>query len=138
MNPSPEENVRRDSVANEPVNSTAILIVEDEVLIRFMVADYLRTAGFEVREAVNSEEALHILAAINVAVLVTDIRMPGKIDGVQLAKFVRSRLPETKIIIASAHAPDWPAPGLADSFISKPFEPERLVERIRELLKSTT
>jgi CheY-like chemotaxis protein len=113
-----------------------ILVVEDEVLIRLMIAQELRAAGFMVIEAVNASEALAVLQTTNrVDALMTDIRLPGFMDGVRLATLVRSAWPQIKIIIASAYPPDTLAPGLKDNFIGKPYHPDRVIERIRKLLK---
>jgi CheY-like chemotaxis protein len=65
-----------------------VLLVEDEVLIRLMLAEELRSHGVQVLEASNAEEALTVLeSSLPVHVLFTDIRMPGAMDGVALAKF---------------------------------------------------
>ena len=80
-----------------------ILLVEDEILIRLAMADDLRQAGFIVVEASNADEAISVLNSTpDIALVVTDIRMPGRIDGVGLANWVRRHAPHIKIAIASA------------------------------------
>jgi two-component system, response regulator PdtaR len=113
-----------------------ILVVEDEVLIRLMMAEELRRAGFVVIEAANADEAMAILQTpVQVDLIVTDIQMPGSLDGERFAALAHSIWPEIKIVIVSAFAPQWPASTIIHTFIGKPFHPDRLVERIRELLR---
>jgi len=75
-------------------NSTVILLVEDEVLVRMLAADVLSEAGFTVLESTNAEEALTFLEARpDVQVLFTDVNMPGALDGLGLAQTVHERSP---------------------------------------------
>jgi CheY-like chemotaxis protein len=117
-----------------PGTSISILVVEDEVLIRMMLADELRSAGFQVIEAAHADEALNVLKALaRVDVLLTDIAMPlGSMDGMRLAALVRATWPNVKIIVASAYTPT--RADALDAFIAKPVDPDRLVKRIRRLL----
>lgn len=118
----------------EPKTPT-VLVVEDEVLIRFVIADELRSSGLSVVEAANADEALTVLrSSAPVDLLFTDIRMPGSIDGLALAALVRTTHPELKIIIASAHSPVWPSRDIADAFFSKPYDPVGVVSQIKKLL----
>ena len=120
--------------AEEP-QTVSILVVEDEVLIRLYVTDSLRRVGFRVFEAAQADEALLVLRANKIDVLVTDIRMPGSIDGVKLAALTRARWPEMKIIIASSHYPHATSPAVFDEFVGKPYDPEKLLSRIRMVIK---
>ena len=117
-----------------PGNSRSILIVDDEVLIRMMLAEELQSAGFQVIEAAHADEALNVLkASATVDVLLTDISMPlGSMDGIRLAGLVRKTWPTVKIIVASAYAPTQV--DVLDAFMVKPVDPDRLVERIKQLL----
>lgn len=112
---------------------TRVLVVEDEVLIRLMLADTLREAGCEVVEAASGDEALSVLhTATTLDVLITDVRMPGRTDGLALASQVRVRQPGLKIIVTSGHARC--DPGLADGFLAKPYRLADMVERVRRLV----
>jgi len=84
-------------------SSTApvVLIVENDVLLRLVTASNLRDAGFELLEAANCAEAIRILDFIPVDVLFSDIDMPGKIDGLALAKWVHRSQADTRIILTS-------------------------------------
>ncbi len=91
--PSPEDEQAR----------ATILVAEDEVLVRMTLADQLRDAGYAVIEAANGHEAVDVLRTAPVGFVVSDVRMPGSIDGVALARLVRAEYPATKIILTSAH-----------------------------------
>lgn len=79
-----------------------ILVVEDDHFLRFAVVTGLSAAGFDVREAQGSEEAIDILSVDpTILAVFTDVEMPGRMDGLQLASFIHKRWPSIKIIIAS-------------------------------------
>jgi len=115
---------------------TTVLIVEDEVFIRMIGVDMLEDSGFRVLEAKNADEALEILKnGADVEVLFTDIRMPGKMDGLELAEFVHARWPEIKLLITSGHCrlSDDEVPD-GGRFVAKPYKLETVVEQIRKAL----
>jgi CheY-like chemotaxis protein len=106
-----------------------VLFVEDEPLIRLVATDALLEAGFRVIEAADGQGALAQLAAHpEVGLLITDVRMPGNIDGVELSHRVVDRWPHMAIIATSGHAHleagDLPRGGV---FLSKPYAPAMLV-----------
>jgi CheY-like chemotaxis protein len=112
-----------------------VLFVEDDVLLRLMIADELRSNGLSVVEAANADEALMVLrSSAPVDLLFTDIRMPGSMDGLALAALMRTTQPELRIIVASGHLPEWPSRGIADAFFFKPYDAETVVKRVKELL----
>jgi two-component system, response regulator PdtaR len=112
-----------------------ILVVDDEVLLRWMIAEELRAKGFVVIEAANSDEARMILqTSTDVSIVMTDVRMPGSMDGIGLAQWVRAARPDLKIVIASAHPPAGAGHDIADAYFLKPYDIDRLIHRIRELL----
>src|SRR3978361_714051 len=79
-----------------------VLIVEDEFLLRMDAIDTISSAGFEALEAVTADEAIAILEARpDIAVVFTDIQMPGSMDGLKLARAVRGRWPPLKIVATS-------------------------------------
>jgi CheY-like chemotaxis protein len=120
-------------VANRPT----ILIVENEVLVRWMVADELRANGFSVLEVPNGGEALAILqTSASVSLVMTDVRMPGSIDGIALAQWVRVARPDLKVIIGSGQSLDDVPTNLADAVFIKPYDVLGVVRRIKELLAS--
>jgi CheY-like chemotaxis protein len=113
----------------------AILVVEDEVLIRLDLAQQLRAAGYLILEASNGEEALTVLRGVNsVALVVTDVRMPGRTDGLGLAVWLRKNLPHIKIILVSGHVPASDMVAVAHAVFEKPVIPASLVQKVRQLL----
>lgn len=120
------------------VEKTTILVVEDEVLIRLMIADALREQGFSVVEASNGDEALTVLqSSLPVDLLLTDIRMPSKMDGLVLARVARAARPDLKLIIASSQRADGDFADIADAFFCKPYDVNVLVGRVKTLLRSS-
>lgn len=100
-----------------------VLVVEDEMLIRFAVSDELRAAGYDVIEAFNGDEALAILrTGVRIDLIVSDVRMPGSLDGMGLLAIVREDFPGVPVIIASGHLdPAVASAGGACHFVAKPY-----------------
>src|SRR3984957_21024563 len=101
----------------------ALLIVEDEPLVRACAVETVTAAGFEVIEAANADEAIQILECrSDIRVVFTDVHMPGSMDGLKLAPAVRNRWPPIKIIVTSgrelATEQDLPEGG---RFFAKPY-----------------
>lgn len=110
-----------------------VLIVEDEVLIRLAVADYVRDAGYQVIEASSADEALEYLQMPNSVELVfTDVRMPGSMDGLKLAQRISELYPHLLLVVASGHLLPEEADGLP--FFPKPYVLAEVVDKIRTLL----
>jgi two-component system, response regulator PdtaR len=111
-----------------------ILLVEDEVLVRMMIADRLRNAGLTVVEAANADEALDVLAHNgDVKVMLTDVQMPGSMNGVELSRAVRFAHPTLKVLLTSGN--DGMLRGVEhDGFFPKPFDVGQIVKRIAALL----
>jgi len=114
-----------------------VLLVEDEVIIRSLLADELRHAGLCVVEASNADEAWAYLQAGNrPGLLFSDIHMPGSMDGIALARLVLTNYPETKIIVTSGN----PGPrSFSDVgvFLSKPYRLERAAKLALQSLGRT-
>jgi len=117
-----------------------VLVVEDEVLVRMVIADHLRGCGYRVFEAGNGDEAIAMLnTEVHVDVLFTDVNMPGGLDGFGLARWVRRERPGMRIILTSGigsalqDANELCADG---PLIEKPYEYGEVDRRIRSLLGS--
>ncbi|WP_262027347.1 response regulator [Microvirga sp. Mcv34] len=115
-----------------------VLVVEDEVLIRLVIADYLRECGYRVHEAVNAEEAVAILQSpeVSVHVVFSDVEMPGSMDGFGLARWVRSNKPGTEVILTSGaeRSADIAATLCeAGPLLKKPYPSKDVVDRIKQL-----
>jgi len=114
-----------------------VLVVEDEVLIRMTLAAVLRDEGFTVIEACDADEALLALAATSIDLLLTDVRMEGSMDGLDLAVQVKSTMPHLKIVVVSGHLAAVETHGVADAFVPKPYLAEKVVERVKAILNGT-
>ena len=111
-----------------------VLVVEDEVLVRLMIAEELRSAGFQVIEASDADEALAVLANItDVSVIFSDIRMPGSMDGLELAKKVRADFPKIRIVLASGNLAAVASVDHAGFFL-KPYGADEIINLIKTLL----
>lgn len=113
-----------------------ILLVEDEDLIRLLLSEAMGDLGMNPMLAASGEEAIEI---INVSepfqLLITDIQLPGPIDGLDIARVARNRAPDMPIIFTTGQ-PDrmaqWKS-GARDVFIPKPYRPSDIISAIRHL-----
>ena len=112
-----------------------ILVVEDEPLVRLFLTDFLDEAGFKVFEAVNADEAMTILQARpDVQVIISDIEMPGSMNGLELARAVHERWPGIGIVVTSGR--ERPGPDdLSEkvAFLAKPYLPDTVTTLIRQM-----
>ena len=114
----------------------SILVVEDDFFLRSAVVDILGRHGFMVFEARDTDKACDVLQNEAIDLLFTDIKLPGFIDGLALARLVRESRPKLKIIIASGHIPAGAGvdPKTADECLSKPYQFDHMVVVINWLL----
>lgn len=128
-----------DSGAN---GGTAVLVVEDESMIRMMLVDELEEAGLTVIEADGADAAIAKLETdLSIALVVTDIRMPGSMDGLGLARWMHTNTPDCPIIITSGFAspPDFAAINPAISCVwSKPYVPTDVVACVIDMIVRMT
>jgi DNA-binding response OmpR family regulator len=117
----------------------SILVVEDEVLIRLAIAEYLRECGYKVHEATHAAEAVAVLESpeVSVDIVFSDVVMPGEMDGFGLARWVRANRPGVEVILTSTVDRSAEVAGMlceAGPLMKKPYEPQSVVERIKQLL----
>jgi len=117
----------------------AVLVVEDEGLIRMALSEALTVAGLPVIEAGSADEAVTALTnGPKIGAVVTDIRMPGSMDGVGLCRWMRDHAPGTPIIATTGFSGLEEArnanPAVID-VVAKPYQPEALAERLTGLLR---
>jgi two-component system, response regulator PdtaR len=120
-------------ILNQPV----VLLVEDEFLVRQTLVDILREAEFWVVEAQDADEAFELLRSrVDVDGVLTDVNMPGSMDGFEFARLVRQGWPKLGILVVSGHADPGPSdlPSHA-AFLRKPFRPAALIKALREVLE---
>jgi CheY-like chemotaxis protein len=122
----------RNLAPDEQPARVTVLVVEDEVIVRFDTADMLREAGYMVLEASNADEATSLLKTFpEIALIFSDVQMPGSMDGAEFARFVRTNYPDVRMILTSGAVVP---PDSAIPFFAKPYQPTDVVKRIGELL----
>ena len=124
----------RGRILNQPV----VLLVEDEALFRTMEVEVLRDAGFWVLEAQDADEAFECLKARDdIRVVLTDVAMPGSLNGFEFARLVAQGWPEVGVLVISGRAPpkegDLPPSAV---FVRKPITSTALVGKVRAFMAS--
>lgn len=121
-------------VFDRSVAPATILVVEDEMMIRMNTVEMVEDAGYAPLEAADADGAVAMLESRpDIALMVTDIQMPGNMDGVELAQAVHSRWPSIKIIVISGLQQPIDLP--ADSrFFGKPFEARDMICQMRNMI----
>jgi DNA-binding NtrC family response regulator len=130
-----------ESASTEEERPFAILVVDDDALIRLTLSDHLQDKGFKVLEAATGDEALAIMAApaFTVDLVFTDVIMPGVTDGFALAKWIIENQPAVHVIVTSgdtqkmAMAKDF---GSEVLFVPKPCDPDMLTDLFRRTMAS--
>jgi CheY-like chemotaxis protein len=122
----------------KPTTRETIVVVEDEVLVRMVIAQYLRDCGYRVFEAVNADEAVAILedGNIDIDVVFSDVAMPGRRDGFALATWVRRHRPAVDVILTgtATRVVTAAAELCEEGPLSKPYHPHHVLERIKRLV----
>lgn len=115
-------------------NATTVLVAEDDVLLRMCVVMLLQDNGFTVIEAENADDALTILrSGTAVDAILTDIEMPGAIDGLQLAKIANAEFPNLGVVVVSGRVkPQTNELPPGARFFGKPITDRLVVEALRE------
>ena len=115
-------------------NQQTILVVEDDAIIRMSSVATLEDAGFCVLEAKNSADALEMLALHGeIEIMLTDVRMPGRMDGLALVARTHRDYPAIRAIVISAHASaEQACDAGASGFIAKPYLPLTMVQAIHD------
>jgi CheY-like chemotaxis protein len=117
-----------------------VLVVEDEMMVRMPIAEYLRDCGYNVVEAGDAQEAIAVADAEGPVNLVfSDVRMPGSMDGYDLAEWFRSHHPGVPVLLTSGYSGGRSLsaasiPGVR--FIEKPYSQIHVERRIAALLDS--
>ena len=106
------------------------LLVEDDPFQRECLADLLKSEGLEVVECANGEVAELVLAKAGpeLRALVTDVELPGRMSGVELAQYAKRKFPDLKVVMVSGHGPPYVPQDTY--FLMKPYEPQQLLEAV--------
>ena len=117
-------------------NPSIVLVVEDDWLLRLVAVEILEEAGFVALEAANADEAIVMLEQrMDIEAVLTDVDMPGTMNGLKLAHAVRHRWPPIKIIIVSGktHLSDADLPS-DTQFFPKPYSVPSMISKLRSLV----
>lgn len=122
----------------QPAVQETILVVEDDVLIRMPVAQYLRDCGYRVIEAAGADEAMAVLLHREtvIDIVFSDIEMPGSVDGFGLATWIREHRPGIDVILAGTvpRTIDAAEELCESGPLPKPYDAQTVHNRIRRLL----
>jgi CheY-like chemotaxis protein len=113
----------------------AVLVVEDEPILRLDIAETFLAAGFRAFEAGSAEEEIDILERHpEIRAVFTDIEMPGTMDGIQLAHVIRKRWPPTILVVSSGHSfpASYALPSKA-TFLAKPYSDGALANAVQSI-----
>ncbi|MBB3173526.1 CheY-like chemotaxis protein [Endobacter medicaginis] len=117
---------------NMPPAAAIVLVVEDETLLRMHSVDFIEAAGYRVLEAADTDTAIAVLEANPaIRVVLTDVDLPGSMDGLKLAAAIRRRWPPIELIVTSGAV--TPQPGDLPErsiFVPKPVDPRRVLSAI--------
>lgn len=115
-------------------NQQTVLVVEDDAIIRMSSVVTLEDAGFRVLEAKNSADALEMMAQHGeIEVLLTDVRMPGCMNGLALVTRTQRDYPAIRTIVVSGNASaEQACDAGASGFVAKPYSPQTIVRAIRD------
>lgn len=115
--------------------TTCVILVEDEVFIRWLIADVLREAGVLVFEFATADDAwAYLEEGGQVDIVFTDIRLPGKLDGLDLVRLIQLRALPVQVIVTSSHLPH-DSSTLTVPFIPKPYDVEATVAELLKLVE---
>ena len=122
-----------------PARPATILVVDEEVMVRFAIADYLRDCGYRVMEAASAKEAMLVMGTrdVPVDIVLCDAALKGEVNGFALAQSLRTQRPGIPVILAASPAKAVDAAAeLCDKGpqLSRPYEPQLVVDRIKRLL----
>jgi len=120
------------------IGKAVVLIVEDSAIIRMSAVDLVLAAGYEALEASDADEAIRILEhRRDIDLVFTDVQMPGTMDGIKLAHFIRDRWPPVKLIVASGAAIlEESSLPVGSRFFSKPYDQRTVTDAMARLLES--
>jgi DNA-binding NtrC family response regulator len=119
-----------------------VLIVDDEFLIRLALSNFLQECGFNTLEATSAERAIAVLETLDITidVVLTDIRMPGEMNGFGLARWMRANRPGLPVFLMSGDAQKVDvAPELCEKhdIISKPFDFQSVVRHVKAAIEAS-
>jgi CheY-like chemotaxis protein len=116
-----------------------VLVVDDEPSVLLLITDVLRGAGYATMEAVDGASAMRIIdSGVPIDLLISDVGLPGGLNGRQLADAALALRPDMKILLVTGYAEastfDPPGRGSSIEILTKPFSVEALTTRVRAVM----
>jgi len=127
-----------DSRSSDEVTPSRVLVLEPDILVRMIIADYLRDCGFKVFEGVPADDVLAVLeSGQRIDVIFAEVQLSGSTDGFGLAQWVREKYPYIDVILTSgiARAAEKAGDLCDEGPLEKPYHPQEVVRRINILLE---
>lgn len=128
-------------MANEVgfASETTVLVVDDQVMVRAMLSDGLRDLGYKVIEAASADEAIVVLHSdIRVDLVLTDMQMPGTMDGSGLVRLIRQTYPFMKVVMVAGQRPEDATIAALDGYLAKPVTPSQLGTYVQSILSRSS
>jgi len=125
-----------DDQGSDATTPSTVLVVEPDILVRMVIADYLRDCGYKVLEGVTADDVLVVLGAgQRIDVIFAEVQLSGSMDGFGLARWVRQNHPGIDVILTSGIAKTAEKAGdlCDDGPLEKPYHPQEVVRRINIL-----
>ena len=118
-----------------PTGSETVLVVEDQTQVRSFIVTVLRRLGYTVFDAANGSEAIALAEKTpTIDLVLTDLLLPGGMNGHEIARQVRKRIARTKVVYISGYSRDAVGSGDSNTFLMKPFGRKALAETVRMAL----
>jgi DNA-binding response OmpR family regulator len=127
-----------DDRSSDEVTPSRVLVVEPDILVRMIIADYLRDCGYRVFEGVIADDVLIVLeSGQKIDVIFAEVQLSGSMDGFGLAQWVREKHPDVDVILTSgiARAAEKAGDLCDEGPLEKPYHPQEVVRRINILLE---
>jgi len=127
-----------DDRSSDEVRPSTVLVLEPDILVRMIIADYLRDCGFKVFEGVTADDVVAVLeSGQKIDIIFAEVQLGGRMDGFGLARWVRDKQPDTDVILTSgiARAADKAGDLCDEGPLEKPYHPQEVLRRINILLE---
>jgi len=127
-----------DDRSSDEVRPSTVLVLEPEILVRMIIADYLRDCGFKVFEGVTADDVVAVLeSGQKIDIIFAEVQLGGRMDGFGLAQWVRDKQPDTDVILTSgiARAAEKAGDLCDEGLLEKPYHPQEVLRRINILLE---
>jgi PAS domain S-box-containing protein len=116
-----------------PVGARTVLVVDDEILVRDVVAQMVRDLGYDAVTAADGPRALEVIAKRAIDAVLVDLTMPG-MSGADVVRVLREKQPGLPVVLCSGYDRDGRGPVAADAYLAKPFRIDALERTLAKLL----